>query len=92
MEHKAAESAVVGLCVSLEAVEDMVNHALLKIIDVSQHPGSRTFSAPHAHLKRQREPSSRATAVSLPNVRPVTSIAMSNQIRATPLVAKVPGL
>jgi hypothetical protein len=43
MEHKAAESAVVGLCVSLEAVEDLVNHALLKIIDVSQTRAREPF-------------------------------------------------
>ncbi len=39
MAYNAAEKEAIGLCVSLEAVGDMANHALLELRDVSMYPG-----------------------------------------------------
>ncbi|KVN04808.1 MULTISPECIES: hypothetical protein [unclassified Burkholderia] len=51
--HNAAEQEAIGLCVSVEAIDDMVNHALLLLIDVSQFPGeceTRFHSRIHQQL------------------------------------------
>jgi hypothetical protein len=39
MTYSAAEQEAIGLCVCLEAVGDMANHALLTLRDVSAYPG-----------------------------------------------------
>lgn len=39
MSYDTAEIEVIGLCISLEAVGDMVNHALFELRDVSMYPG-----------------------------------------------------
>jgi hypothetical protein len=39
MTYSAAEQEAVGLCVCLEAIGDMANHALLTLRDVSAYPG-----------------------------------------------------
>lgn len=39
MEYTTAEKEAIGLCISLEAVEDMANHALLELRNVSMYPG-----------------------------------------------------
>lgn len=39
MTYSAAEQEAIGLCVCLEAIGDMVNHALLTLRDVSAYPG-----------------------------------------------------
>ncbi|CAM8846074.1 hypothetical protein NCW_01183 [Burkholderia pseudomallei] len=37
--HNAGEREAIGVCISVEAIDDMVNYALLQLIDVSQCPG-----------------------------------------------------
>lgn len=50
MAYSAAEKEVIGLCISLEAVGDMANHALLEIRDVSMYPGEvEVYFHTHIH-------------------------------------------
>ena len=39
MTYSAAEREVIGLCICLEAVDNIANHALLTLRDVSAYPG-----------------------------------------------------
>lgn len=51
--HNAAEQEAIGLCIGVEAIDDMVNHALLLLIDVSPFPGeceTRFHSRIHQQL------------------------------------------
>lgn len=38
-DYTQAEREVIGLCISLEAVDNMANHALLELRDISKYPG-----------------------------------------------------
>lgn len=50
MAYSAAEKEAVGLCISLEAVGDIANHALLELRDVSMCPGEvEVYFHTHIH-------------------------------------------
>jgi hypothetical protein len=50
MTYTVAEKEVIGLCIALEAVGDMVNHALLELRDVSSYPGEvEVYFHTHIH-------------------------------------------
>ena len=50
MAYNTAEIETIGLCISLEAVGDMVNHALLELRDVSMYPGEvEVYFHTHIH-------------------------------------------
>lgn len=49
MTYNQAEQETIGLCICLEAVGDIVNHALLTIQDVSQLPGEAQVRF-HTHI------------------------------------------
>jgi len=44
--YSAAESEAIGLCIALEAVGDIANHALLELTDVSSFPGEAEVRFP----------------------------------------------
>ena len=53
MTFNTAENEAVGLCVAVEALNGMVNHSLLSLLDVSAYPGEaevRFQSRPHEEL------------------------------------------
>ena len=39
MTYDTAEREAIGLCIALEAVDDIANHALLDLVDLSSSPG-----------------------------------------------------
>ena len=39
MTYDTAERGAIGLCIALEAVDDIANHALLDLVDLSSSPG-----------------------------------------------------
>jgi hypothetical protein len=50
MTYSAAEREAIGLCICLEAIDDIANHALLEIRDVSAFPGeSEIWFKTHIH-------------------------------------------
>ena len=50
MEYNTAEKEAIGLCISLEAVGDMANRALLELREVSQYPGEvEVYFHTHIH-------------------------------------------
>lgn len=51
MTHSPAEKEAIGLCISLEAIGDMANHALLELRDVSKYPGEVEVYF-HTHIHR----------------------------------------
>jgi len=51
MIYNTAEKEVIGLCISLEAVGEMVNHALLELRKVSMYPGEVEVYF-HTHIHR----------------------------------------
>jgi len=52
MTYSTAEKEAIGLCISLEAVGDMVNHALLELRDVSMYPGEAEVYF-HTHIHKE---------------------------------------
>lgn len=52
MTYSAAEKEAIGLCISLEAVGDMANHALLELRDVSSYPGEAEVYF-HTHIHQE---------------------------------------
>ena len=46
MTYSAAEREAIGLCIALEALGDIANHSLLKLIDVSSFPGEAEVHFP----------------------------------------------
>lgn len=50
MNYSAAEKEAIGLCISLEAINDIANHALLELRDVSKYPGEvEVYFHTHIH-------------------------------------------
>ncbi len=50
MTYSPTEKEAIGLCISLEAVRDMANHALLELRDVSMCPGEvEVYFHTHIH-------------------------------------------
>jgi hypothetical protein len=50
MTYSAVEKEAIGLCISLEAVGDIANHALLELRDVSMYPGEvEVYFHTHIH-------------------------------------------
>ena len=50
MAYSTAEKEAIGLCISLEAIGDMANHALLELRDVSMYPGEvEVYFHTHIH-------------------------------------------
>lgn len=50
MNYSATEKEAIGLCISLEALGDIANHALLELRDVSSHPGEvQVYFHTHIH-------------------------------------------
>lgn len=52
MTYSTAEKETIGLCISLEAVGDMANHALLELRDVSMYPGEVEVYF-HSHIHQE---------------------------------------
>lgn len=52
MTYSTVEKEAIGLCISLEAVGDMANHALLELRDVSMHPGEVEVYF-HTHIHKE---------------------------------------
>jgi len=52
MTYNEAEKEAIGLCISLEAVNDMANHALLELREVSNYPGEVEVYF-HTHIHQQ---------------------------------------
>lgn len=52
MTYSTAEKEAIGLCISLEAVGDMANHALLELRDVSRYPGEVEVYF-HTHIHKE---------------------------------------
>ena len=52
MTYNAAEQETIGLCIALEAVGDIVNHALLELRDVRSLPGETEVYF-HSHVHEQ---------------------------------------
>ena len=46
MSYSAEERETIGLCVALEAVNDIVNHALLEVHEMTGHPGEAEVRFP----------------------------------------------
>jgi hypothetical protein len=49
MIYSEAEREAIGLCICLEAVSDIANHALLELRDVSMYPGKQRSISIHIH-------------------------------------------
>lgn len=50
MEYNDAEKEAIGLCIATEAVDDIVNHALLELRDVASFPGEcEVYFRSHVH-------------------------------------------
>lgn len=52
MEYNSAEQETIGLCVCLEAIGNVANHALLELRDVSTFPGEAAVYF-HSHIHQQ---------------------------------------
>jgi len=52
MNYSASEQEAIGLCVCLEAVDDIANHSLLELRDVSSLPGETEVYF-HSHIHQQ---------------------------------------
>ncbi len=52
MTYNTAEYETIGLCIALEAVGDIVNHALLELRDVKSIPGETEVYF-HSHIHKQ---------------------------------------
>lgn len=51
MTYSSAECETIGLCICLEAIGDIANHALLTLCDVSEYPGEAEVRF-HTHIHR----------------------------------------
>src|SRR6185369_3422247 len=52
MNYNKAEQETIGLCICLEAVGDIANHALLKLYDAFKFPGEGTVHF-HSHIHQE---------------------------------------
>lgn len=52
MTYNKAEREAIGLCICLEAVGDIVNHAMLELHDASNYPGEGTVHF-HTHIHEE---------------------------------------
>jgi hypothetical protein len=52
MTYSTAEKEAIGLCISLEAIDDITNHALLELRDVSRFPGEVEVYF-HTHIHKE---------------------------------------
>lgn len=52
MTYSVAEREAIGLCIALEAVNDIANHSLFRLVDVSAFPGEAEVHFP-SHIHQQ---------------------------------------